>query len=393
MTSVKATARRRVLYFHAGAELYGADKILRTLVEGLHARGWDATVVLPWAGELKPVLESVGAQVVVLNHGVLRRKYFAPCGLIDRLRRILVAGRQMALFVRTNDVALVHTNTSVVLAGALTAMLARRPHVWHIHEITTRPKAVWKLLSWLIPRGARAVICVSGAVLEHLKAGNSLNGRKGCVIHNGIEPMAATREDRPKIRGELGLADDEVLVGMVGRVNAWKGQMAFLDAAMRVIPMDAKVRFLCVGGTFAGEEGLMAALEQRAKEAGFADRVTVWGFREDVASIMAALDVFVLPSTQPDPLPTVVLEAMSLSRPVVGFEHGGICEMVESGSTGLLVPPCDAEALALAILQLSRDEAMRRRFGEAGRARFEQGFSVSAFLDSFGAAYENAIAG
>ena len=215
-----------------------------------------------------------------------------------------------------------------------------------------------------------------------------MNRRKGRVIHNGIERMIAGSEDRIRVRRELGLGNDEVLVGMVGRVNSWKGQMALLDAAKYVIAGDAKVRFLCVGGTFAGEEQLMADLERRAEETDFAGRVTVWGFRNDVAAIMAAVDIFALPSTQPDPLPTVVLEAMSLARPIVGFEHGGVCEMVENGSTGLLVTACDVEALARAILKLSRDDAMRDRFGSAGRLRFEQGFSILAFLNSIGAAYE-----
>lgn len=383
---------RSILFVHAGAELYGADKILRILARGLAQRGWRVTIVLPWAGDLKPLLEQDGAEVVVINHGVLRRKYFSPRGLFNRATRIWRSAFSLSRLAKERQVDVIHSNTSVVMAGAVAALLARVPHVWHIHEITTRPIAVWRTLSWLIPRAANTVACVSTAVLAHLSAGNTLNARKGVVIHNGIDPLDASEADRARVRAELGLTDDDVLVGMVGRVNAWKGQMALAEAAAKVVGRDDKVRFLFVGGTFAGEEGLLDALRQRTAASDLHGRAIVWDFRKDVAAIMAALDIFVLPSTQPDPLPTVVLEAMSLARPVVAFAHGGVCEMVIAGETGLLVPPCEQAGLADAIERLAEDPVLRRQLGDKGRARFQEKFSVSAFLDAWEATYEKAIA-
>lgn len=384
--------KQRILFFHAGAELYGADKILHILVDGLVRRGWLVLVALPWNGELKGRLEEVGARVIVVNHGVLRRKYFNVFGLFDRLRKIVGAARSLAQVARENDISVVHTNTSVVFAGALTARLARIAHVWHIHEITTRPKFVWRTLSWLIPRLADRVVCVSSAVLSHLIAGNSANAAKGQVLHNGIAPLVPCKGDRLRIRQELGLSDDDVLVGMVGRVNNWKGQMALADAAEMVVAKYPNSRFLFVGGTFAGEEHLLADLRSRVQKSCLCGSTTVLDFREDVPAIMSAIDVFVLPSIQPDPLPTVVLEAMSLSLPIVGFAHGGVCEMVADGETGLLVAPCDVDAMAAAIGELIAKPRLRTQFGEAGAERFMRLFSVNAFLDNFEAVYENQTA-
>lgn len=383
--------KKSILFFHAGAELYGADKILHILAKGLVERQWTVLVVLPWDGELRAPLEAAGTKVFILNHGVLRRKYFTPCGLLDRLYKIVMVSRAMARIAREHDVALIHTNTSVVMAGALTAKLAKLPHVWHIHEITTRPRAVWRTLSWLIPRLADRVVCVSNAVLAHLIVGNKANAARGVVLYNGIAPMVAASEAREQFRTELAAAPDDVVVGMVGRVNNWKGQMALAEAAELVISRCPKVKFVFVGGTFAGDEHMMKALRDRVSSSTLASKVTVLEFRNDVAAIMAALDIFVLPSIQPDPLPTVVLEAMSIGCAVVGFAHGGVCEMTVHDDTGLLVPPCDINALARAIEDLATDDGKRRRFGVAGKERFNRSFSVNGFLNEFEDVYEKAI--
>jgi glycosyltransferase involved in cell wall biosynthesis len=382
---------RSILLFHAGAELYGADKILHILAKGLIARHWKVIVVLPWHGELNARLEECGATVIVINHGVLRRKYFKPCGLLNRMRLMLTAAVAAARIAREHGVAVVHTNTSVVLAGALTAKLTGAAHVWHVHEITTRPKPVWRLLSWLIPRLSDRVVCVSNAVLEHLIAGNAANARKGLVLHNGIDPMVAPDMARTQIRQELAFSEDNVVIGMVGRVNNWKGQLALAEAAKSVLIAFPNARFLFVGGTFAGDEHLMTELRQRTSAGALAGKATVLPYRNDVASILAAIDIFVLPSTQPDPLPTVVLEAMSSGKPIVGFAHGGICEMVVEQETGLLVPPCDTAALAKAIETLVADSQLRRMYGDAGQRRFQQSFTVNAFLNKFEAVYEEVI--
>ncbi|MBV5347440.1 glycosyltransferase family 4 protein [bacterium] len=384
-------SKKNILFIHAGAELYGADKILYILTKGLVDRNWIVSVVLPWNGKLKESLVSAGVKVLIINHGVLRRKYFTPCGLVDRLHRIVKSGISIARIVREQDIGIIHTNTSVVFAGALAAKLAKIPHVWHIHEITTRPKTVWRALSWLIPRLADRVVCVSSAVLAHLVAGNMANAAQGQVLHNGIQPMKATAEEIQSVSNELALSKKDVIVGMVGRVNGWKGQMVLADAAELILSRCPNVRFLFVGGTFSGEEHLLISLRKRVNTGLLTDKITVLEFRNDVSAIMSNLDIFVLPSTQPDPLPTVVLEAMSLGCPVVGFAHGGICEMVANNKTGILVTPCDITEMANAIERLVNDESLRRRYGEAGRLRFNESFSIDTFLDKFESVYKNII--
>ena len=105
------------------------------------------------------------------------------------------------------------------------------------------------------------------------------------------------------------------------------------------------------------------------------------GFRDDVNNAINALDIVAVPSTWNEPCSAVVQQAMALRKPVIGTRAGGTPEMVVEGETGLLVPPSDADALADAIAALAGDAFLRRRMGQAGRARVEQLFSLQVMTD------------
>jgi glycosyltransferase involved in cell wall biosynthesis len=377
----------RILFVHGGAELYGADRILWELVAGMIDRGHIAHVVVPGPGHLVAKLETAGAHVHVRNLGALRRKYLNPRGLLGRAWRIAGATVWLMRLAHAQSVDVIHTNTSIVFPGAFAAFLGRRPHVWHIHEITTRPRAVWRAQSFVVPRLSTRVVCVSKAVRENLVRGSSANG-KARVIYNGISVPVPARDARQRVRAELNVPDDAVLVGMIGRVNRWKGQGVLLDAARILKGRRCSSRFLMVGGTFAGEEPLLASLKERARASGMHEVVSIQDFRSDVADVLCALDIFVLPSIEPDPFPTVVLEAMLAGLPIVAFAHGGVCEMIEHGVSGTLAAGKDSAALADAIESYVADPRWRRSVGERARERALANFSRAAFIGQFQGLYE-----
>jgi glycosyltransferase involved in cell wall biosynthesis len=378
----------RILFVHAGAELYGADRILLELVAGMIDRGHNAQVVVPGPGPLVGKLEAAGAHVHVRSLGALRRKYLNPRGLLGRAWRIASATVWLMRLAHAQSVDVIHTNTSVVFPGALAAFLGRRPHVWHIHEITTSPRAVWRTLSFVVPRLSTRVVCVSKAVRENLVRGSAANRGKALVIYNGISALVPDHGARERVRAELNIPDDAVLIGMIGRVNRWKGQGVLLDAARILKGRRCSSRFLMVGGTFAGEEPLLAALQEEARASGMHGVVSIQDFRSDVADVLCALDIFVLPSIEPDPFPTVVLEAMLAGLPIVAFAHGGVCEMIEDGVSGTLAAGMDSAALADAIEYYVSDPGLRRTVGERARERALANFSRAAFIGQFQGLYE-----
>ena len=384
---MKAPAPPGVLFAHAGAELYGADRILLELAAGLKARDYSLQVVLPGPGPLHAELARAGVATRQRNLGVLRRRYFTPLGLANRLCRVVGAAFFMRRLIREQGLSIVHSNTTAVLAGALAARLAGVPHVWHVHEITTRPRWFAWLMAQCVGRLSQRAVFVSAATRDHLCALSPRVRSKAVVIHNGIDTARALDGQRGVLRRECGWMESHCIVGMVGRINWWKGQGVLLDCAARLLPTDASLRFLMVGGTFDGDNRVRDALLAAVAQQGLGGRVVLQDFREDVGNVLADIDIFVLPSTEPDPFPTVVLEAMAAGKPVVAFGHGGVCEMVEDGVSGILCRPGSADAMAGAIARLAAAPGLRAQMGRVGRDRLQRLFTRDVFIDRFAALY------
>jgi glycosyltransferase involved in cell wall biosynthesis len=156
----------------------------------------------------------------------------------------------------------------------------------------------------------------------------------------------------------------------VGRLVEFKGQEFLLEALARLRPSFPQARLLVVG-----DGPRRAFLEQRARDLNVTDEVRFTGHREDVPDLLAAMEVFVLPSLAED-FGRVLLEAMAMQRPVVATAAGGAPEIVEDKVTGLLVPPANGAALAEAISALLADPARARAMGLSGRRRVEATFTA-----------------
>lgn len=390
MTAVARGALQRrpnILFVHSSAELYGADRILLELLAGLRDAGHGLQVVLPNPGPLHDEIKTLGVAVQRRNLGVLRRKYFSLAGLANRVTRICGAVRLLRTLISQQAIDVVHSNTTAVFAGLIAARLAHKPHVWHVHEITTRPLWFARLVSRCVGRFSDKAVFVSRATLEHMCQLNPALRAKAVLIYNGIDEQRA-RAGRPgTLKSELGWDEATKVVGMIGRINWWKGQDKLVDCAVRLAATHPALRFVMVGGVFDGDVARRDELLARIQAAGLQDKVRVLDFRPEIGPVLADLDVFVLPSTEPDPFPTVVLEAMAACRPVVAFRHGGVCEMVEDGVTGLLCNPCSSEEMSAAIAHLADDPATARRMGQAGRVRIEALFSRAQFVRQFSSLY------
>jgi glycosyltransferase involved in cell wall biosynthesis len=191
-------------------------------------------------------------------------------------------------------------------------------------------------------------------------------------IPSGIStPAAPSGAD---VRSELGIAEDAPLVGVVAGLRAPKALDIFIRAVDELRRKHAGLRALIVGNRDrSGEEKRLLDL---TRELSLDDTLIFTGLRSDVADALAAMDVAVL-SSDHEGSPLSVMEYMEAARPVVATNVGGIPDLVVDGVTGILVPPRDPAALAAAISGLLDDPDLRRRFGEAGRARRRSEFDIS----------------
>jgi glycosyltransferase involved in cell wall biosynthesis len=187
-----------------------------------------------------------------------------------------------------------------------------------------------------------------------------------------LQPLLTCEGFRGKLRTELGVTDENLLVGIVARLTAIKNHHFFLEAASRVYQQNQAVRFVVVGD---GE--LRAELQQRATELGIAQVVYFLGWRQDLPVVYADLDLVVLTSLN-EGTPVTLIEAQAAACPVVATTVGGVPDIVQDGQTGYLVPPEDSEAFAGAVLKLLA--ADRLTVGQAGRQMVKAKFTVERLV-------------
>jgi glycosyltransferase involved in cell wall biosynthesis len=364
---------RRVLYLNPTADLYGASSCLLNVLRSLDRSRFGAAVVLPMHGPLEARLSELGVPCfVVPGLTVLRRGLLRPVGLAALAASLLPAARRVARIARAIEVDLIHTNSSVVLSGALAARLAHRPHVWHVREITADQPLLWRWFGPLMLHTSERVVCVSKATaaqFEPFRAGSRVR-----VIYDGLDRgRVRSSLDAAQARATFGLSPEAIVVGSMGYLNPRKGADVLIEAVARVkAHFEGPVRLLIAGAPFPGNEAYLAELHRQVQALGVSEEVRFAGFVDDVAAFLAALDVFAFAARAPEGFGMAVAEAMAAGVPVIATRLGGILEVVEDGQSGLLVLPGSVGALAAALLRLLRDPAERARLSANGRAEAAQ---------------------
>lgn len=208
------------------------------------------------------------------------------------------------------------------------------------------------------------------------------------VLHNGIVDKSLL-EKKVDIRKELGIPKDAIVYTHVGRINAIKGQKDFVDALKKT--ENQNIYGLIIGDAFSGEEWRVDELVDYINNSGISNRIIYPGFREDMQNVYNITDALVLSSVQYDSFPTVVLEALSFSKPVIAYDCGGVVEMVQDENNGYIVDQGDIEALSSKIEYLSNDFNIRKKMGMNSRIRFEKEFSIREFIFRLQDIYNNLI--
>lgn len=364
---------RTVLILHSSAGRYGADLQLLTIARGLDPARWRAVCVLPEPGELAPLLEAAGARVVVHPLAVMRRRLANASGALALARAVARDRRVLGALARELRAAVVHDNTSVVLAGGAVARVAGAGHLVHVREIYAGAAGVAGRVLW--PRARRrilradAVACISRAVADQFGGAPNVH-----LLHDGLSRTPAP-PSRAEARRALGLPADAFAVALIGRVSDWKGQDVLARALAEPELERIEAIGVVAGDPVPGAEGASRELDRLARELGVEERLFRLGFRDDVDTVLGAADALAVPSTRPEPLGLVALEAAAAGLPVVATRHGGVAEAVLDGETGTLIEPVPAE-LARALRALADDPALAGRMGAAGRRQVAATFSA-----------------
>lgn len=381
---------RRILYIHNSADIYGASRSLVRLLGVLDRARFEPLVLLPADGPLADQLRALPVRVVIFpSLSVIDRAVFKSWKLPFFILNIPFSALRLWRVLKREKIDLVHTNTGVVLSPGLAAWLAGVPHVWHIRDWFQEFAGFWKFYEKFMRAFSTRIIAVSGPI-----AGQFSDQAKVRVINNGFDLAEFALSDPgvgTAFRGKYDLGDGPV-VGCVGRIKLQrKGQEVFLKAAGLLKARGVSAKWLVVGAPFPGNESHLETLHGIVREHGLVDDVVFTGELKDTRPAYAAMDVFVLPSAQPEPFGGVVMEAMGSGLPVIATKIGGSIEQVADGETGYLVPPNDPVALADKLELLLRDEALRKSFGEAGRRRMAERFTLNGMVEKIVGVYEECL--
>lgn len=384
---------KNILYLHAGAEMYGADKILLELVCGLNKNLFHPIVVLPEHGILEKKLKENKIETYVIPYPILRRKYFNIRGIWQYFSTYYSSSKKIENLIKGKNIDLIHVNTAAVLEGIYLKKKLKTKMVWHIHEIILSPAIVGKTLNYLVGRYSDKCIAVSEAVKNNLLKSGYFKLNQIDVIYNGVDSQKFTPVlNSNYLYKEWHIPKNAIKVGMIGRVNAWKGQNDFLKALTPLLNEFQNLYLFIIGSAFNGQEWRVDNLKKKISEDKNSERIVYSKFRTDNNYIQNFFDLLILPSTNPDPLPTVVLEAMASGTPVVGYKHGGVTEMIRNGKDGMLAEINNPEDLRKKVKNVLVNNKLES-YGKNARERQERKFSIQAFISNFEKMYTKVITG
>lgn len=374
-----------VLFVDHATGLGGAEHSLLLLLSHLDVAEWQPHLACP-AG----VLAEQAQQHDIPWHPVtlprLRRSVYFPKDWLYDAGQLVQVAKQI-------DAAAFYANTvRGAIYAALAARIGKRPFIWHMRDFwLSENEPRYHQLDWAIKtilcRAAAHIITNSAATARHLPC-----AKKITIVHNGIDlARFRTAQNTANFRNRFNIPFDAPLVGMVGRLRPWKGQERFIEMATAVAAIQPETHFVIVGGSpFAIEDAYPEKLRQLAQEKNLAHCLHFTGHLTDVRPALAALDIFVHPG-EPEPFGLVNIEAMAAGKPIAAFAHGALPEIVFHEETGLLVPPGDGAALAQAVITLLHSPEKRKKYGQAGKQRAQNHFTIQQTAVQVAAVLQNVL--
>jgi glycosyltransferase involved in cell wall biosynthesis len=317
----------------------------------------------------------------VLPYSLMRRSFpFIPHYVIGPvvLRRLLA--RERVRLVHAHDP---HSAQPIMRA----AIGLDLPLVCHVHDFDQR---------WVTPRTLRLQNAERGMVVAISDAASRYVIERGVHpthvrrIYNGVHLAALADGARAEVRRALGIAPNEIAVALLGRFVERKGQEALIRAMASAALANLPVRAFLIGGAAAPERAYEQRLRALVSQLGISDRVVFVGHRDDAPSLLAGMDISVVPSRR-EAFGRVVVEGMHAGTPVVAYRDGGLPELVRHEVDGLIIEPEDVEGLATAIALLASDAAFRARLGANARLR-AQDFTHERFVANMTALYRELLA-
>lgn len=359
---------KNILFLHSSSELYGSDRSLLNLLKNLDRKEFNISVILPCNGPLVEEVKNLkDVNIIIQELAILRRKNLNVKGIITYLKELFKSINFLKQIIKQKNIDIVYTNTSVIFPGGIAAKLLKKKSVWHIREIISN-KLERKVVSLIVNIFSDTIIANSKATGEAITKKED----KVRVVYNAIE-------SKPETTKSIKL-DDNIVVGMAGRINRWKGQKLFIDMAKDILEHAKNVHFKIAGDVYKGEDYILEDLKLYVKNKGVEENIEFLGQVNNMDNFYDGIDIFILPSIQPEPFGLVVIEAMEKELPVVATNHGGPTEIIDDEVNGYLVDYIESTEMSKRVLELINDEELRKKVGKKAKEKRNKIFNIEKYV-------------
>jgi glycosyltransferase involved in cell wall biosynthesis len=368
--------QKRLLLLGSQMETGGAQRVLLNQAAWFHEHGYAVTVAFLYdkenvqaAWQEKAAYSIVNLHARKLEAGRLSNLVNLIGGVI-RAWRLICGGNIDAIETFTH-----HSN----LIGLPLAWLCGVPvriatHHGRIHNF---PVLLQKLHSWMINRGIATKLVAVTEPTRQAAIDEGIQLTRIEVIQNGVQISDVSQEIKDRIRTELDIPLDGKCLISVGRLAPEKGHAVLIEAFSYVAAIFPSTHLVLAGGG-----ALMEELKSQAKTGGFSEHIHFLGVRNNIPELLAASDLFILPSHS-EGLPMALLEALATGIPTVCTAVGGVPTVIQDSKTGRLVPPNDPVIMAKVIAELLNDESQCQKLSQAGKLLIEEKYSVESMCRKY----------
>jgi glycosyltransferase involved in cell wall biosynthesis len=380
MSRVAGHPDTAVLQLRSSAGFFGAENVILEIAKGLRRTRYRPIIGLiannsHTGVELARHAEAHGIESVIFNCN--RQIDFSTIAAIKR-------------FVNRNGVGILHPHgykADVYALAACSRLSVKR--VATCHPWTAMHSRSARLYAWLdqslLPRFDHVVAVCQEVKDEILK--KRIRAEAVSVIENGIEvERFAIGRTREELCRELGLPSERFLIGTIGRLVPEKGHHLLIEAAASL-----REAFPNAFYVIAGDGALLPSMEKMVADLGVSDRFRFLGACNRVPELLAALDVFILPSIS-EGLPMVILEAMAARKPIIATSVGAISQVLTDGECGLVVSP-SSSSLAAATSRIARDPDLRQRLAHTAYERVRDRYSSERMAQRYAAIFDRVRCG
>lgn len=348
-----------------------------SLIEKLNKNIFKPFLALPENGLMVRKAKDLGVETFVVPHII-------KLGEGYRLWKVLKITKcicDMIELIKKNKINIVHSNSPRAgFIGGFVAKLTSSASVIHVRDIHLSPFSNY-FKALILDALSDKIIAVSNATKNAVMQKRTKLEFKTKVIYNGIDFEKLDKILTKNIRHELGIGENVPIIGSVGIIHPVKGHDTVIRASAIVRERFPNLKVLITGGYLLEADRLFEIeLRNLVKELNLTDCVIFTGFRDDIYDILSIMDVLILASNYPDPLPRILIEASAMRKPIVATKVGGIPEIVEDGISGILIEPSDYKSLAEAVISLLENRPLATEMGLNARKIAESKFSIETHV-------------